>query len=91
MTALPVPRLVVALAARPRLWPVAVAQAFRLAPRRWWARAPFVPLPAGEYLEFRLATQYGGGRSGRIEMHDVIDYLEWCRGWQSTAGRRRIR
>jgi hypothetical protein len=84
-------RLVLGLAVRPRLWSTALAQGVRLAPRRWWARFPFLPLPAGEYLAFRLATQYGGGRERAPEMSDVIDYLEWCRDWHSTAGRRRVR
>ena len=84
-------RLVFGVLRRPRLWSTALAQGFRLAPRRWWSRAPFLPLPAREYLEFRLATQYGGGRRRSPEIRDVIDYLEWCRDWHSTAGRRRVR
>jgi hypothetical protein len=57
-----------AVAARPRLWPTALRQARRLVPSRWWARAPFVPVPDRDYLRFRLTTQYG----------DVVSYLAWC-------------
>ncbi len=56
-------RLTLALAlralGRPRtaLDLIALAWAFRR--RRWWARAPFLPLPDGEYLAWRLHTAYG--------------------------------
>jgi hypothetical protein len=67
----------VAVLARPRLWPVALRQARRLAPPRWWARPPFLPVPDRGYLEFRLVTAYG--TVGRPARRDVVEYLEWCR------------
>jgi hypothetical protein len=62
---------------RPRLWWTALHQAVRLARPRWWARAPFVPLPDPDYLRFRFETQYGN--DGRADPRDLVAYLEWCR------------
>jgi hypothetical protein len=63
--------------ARPRLWSTGVHQMLRLARRRWWTRAPFLPLPDPDYLRFRFETQYGSG--GRPDPRDLVEYLEWCR------------
>jgi len=65
------------VALRPRLWPVAVGQTRRIASPGWWRRPPFLPLPARDYLHFRLRTQYGA--AGEPEPRDVVTYLEWCR------------
>jgi hypothetical protein len=62
---------------RPGLWFTALRQAVRLAPERWWARSPFLPLPDPDYLRFRFETQYGSG--GRPDPHDLVTYLQWCR------------
>jgi hypothetical protein len=43
---------------------------------------PFLPVPSGEYLRFRLVTQYGDP-DHRPEPDDVINYLAWCRHWDS--------
>jgi len=62
----------------------------RLARPRWWSRPPFLPLPAPDYLHFRLVTQYGtqdGSQDGMSSGHvvrrpdpaDVLNYLTWCR------------
>lgn len=64
--------------ARPWLWVTGLRQALRLAPSGWWRRKPYLPLPAEDYLSFRLQTQYGGGSSGPTG-HDLVAYLEWCR------------
>jgi hypothetical protein len=63
--------------ARPGLWPIALRQALRLARPRWWAQAPFVPVPDPDYLRFRFETQYGA--AGRPDPRDLVTYLEWCR------------
>ena len=70
-------RAVVLVLLRPSLWLVALEQATRLAPRRWWSRPPFLPVPDADYLRFRFETQYGSG--GRPDPHDLVLYLEWCR------------
>lgn len=76
------PDIIGAVLLRPSLWWTAVRQAGRLAPRGWWRRAPFLPVPPADYLEFRLVTQYGGGHGeprGEIRAIDVVDYLQWCK------------
>jgi hypothetical protein len=72
-----------AVARRPSLWRTALRQARRLAPRRWWQRPPFLPLPAPAYLRFRKTTQYGDARHP-IEAGDVVRYLAWCRDWTAV-------
>ena len=66
-----------AVAVHPSLWPAAIRQARRLARDRWWARPPFLPVPSGEYVAFRLQTQYGDP-AHRLEPDDFIRYLRWC-------------
>ena len=77
-------RTVSAIARRPRLWPTAARQARKLAPTGWWRKPPFLPVPAKDYVAFRIVTQYGEiGRSPSPE--DVVDYLAWCREWDLTV------
>ena len=78
--------IVGAVARRPDLWPTALRQAVRLAPVRWWARAPFLPIPDRRYLQFRMVTQYGGTGRVRPEPRDVISYLTWCRALRGIGG-----
>jgi hypothetical protein len=67
-----------AVLARPHLWPTAARQVVLLAPRGWWHRPPFLPVPERSYRRFRALTQYGD--SARIPSAvDVVGYLEWCR------------
>jgi len=68
---------------RPRLWNTAVRQSLRLARRNWWKTPPFLPIPSPAYTEFRAITQYGAPKA-IPEIADVIEYLKWCRDWQST-------
>jgi len=77
-------RAALALARRPGLWLTALTQLLRLAPRGWWRRRPFLPLPDPAYLRFRLQTQYGDDRPA--EPGDVITYLHWCRAWPHARG-----
>ena len=63
---------------RPTLWGVALRVWWRTTPTRWWARAPFLPLPSREYLRFRLVTQYGRNDAD-IVPEDVLNYLAWCK------------
>lgn len=78
-------RLCAVIAVRPRLWATAVRQCLRLARRNWWKTAPFLPLPSPAYTAFRTNTQYGSPIA-TPEIADVLDYLEWCRDWDSTSG-----
>ena len=70
--------VVAAVARTPRLWGTALAQMRRLAPRGWWRRPPFLPLPDRDYLRFRLQTMYGAAER-TPETNDVLDYLWWCK------------
>jgi len=69
---------------RPGLWVTACIQAARLMPNGWWRRAPFLPIPPDDYVEFRLVTQYGGNEGSvrpSVRSIDVVDYLRWCKQW----------
>jgi hypothetical protein len=76
---------VVAVVGHPSLWPTAWRQVRRLAAPGWWRRAPFLPLPPREYVEFRLQTQYGDAERAPTP-HDVVNYLTWCRQWRDLRG-----
>ncbi len=71
-------RLIVAVLVRPHLWGTALRQVHRLAPRGWWRRPPFLPLPDPGYRAFRQVTQYGD-ESHLPVVEDVLVWLEWCR------------
>jgi hypothetical protein len=73
-----------AVAKQPRLWSTAVRQMRRTAPAGWWKRRPFLPVPSGEYLKFRLLTQYGDA-GHTWEPDDVVNYLSWCRSWERES------
>ena len=62
---------------RPRLWPIALSQAVRLARPGWWRRPPFLPLPDPDYVRFRMQTAYGA--RGEPQPADLVAYLNWCR------------
>lgn len=77
-------RAALALLVRPGLWPTAASQMFRLAPRGWWRRTPFLPLPDRGYLRFRMQTMYGDP-GHRPEAADLVTFLEWCRAWPAAT------
>jgi len=64
-----------AVARHPRLWPVAVRQA-------WLLRAPGRLAPPAGYLAFRMVTQYGDP-DARPVAADVVSYLRWCRQFRA--------
>ncbi len=76
-------KIVWALARRPILWPTAVRQARRTAAPGWWRRRPFLPVPSGDYLRFRMLTQYGE-TDRQPDVQDVVKYLLWCREWDHS-------
>ena len=73
-----------AVVRRPSLWTTAVRQMRRTTAPGWWRRRPFLPIPSGEYLEFRLVTQYGDARHA-WEPDDVVNYLRWCKSWETRS------
>jgi hypothetical protein len=53
--------------------------AWRFRRRAWWRRPPFLPLPAREYVRWRLTTAYGDA-DAIPRADDVIRYARWaCR------------
>lgn len=73
-----------AVARHPSLWPTAARLAAALAAPGWWRRRPFLPLPAPDYLRFRLQTAYGGAGDRAPEPADLVSYLRWCRAIRSV-------
>ncbi|MFM2181784.1 MAG: hypothetical protein RJB61_78 [Actinomycetota bacterium] len=67
-----------AVVVHPSLWATAVRQWRRTTPPGWWRRRPFLPVPAGDYLRFRLVTQYGSD-DHPVAVDDVLNYLAWCK------------
>lgn len=81
---MPVGPMTRALVVRPDLWPTAVRAGLSLAPRGWWRRRPFLPIPDSRWLEFRMATAYGTpgpDEASPFEGDDLITWLEWRREW----------
>ena len=78
-------RVAVAVVRRPSLWVTAARQARRTATAGWWRRAPFLPVPSGDYLRFRMVTQYGDA-DRQPDPDDVVAYLAWCRDWDRSLG-----
>ena len=74
----------VAVLVRPWLWWTALRQLVALAPRGWWRRRPWLPVPDPDYLAFRLQTMYGDS-GHRPEPTDVVTYLHWCRGFRALT------
>ena len=51
--------------------------AWRFRARRWFARAPFLPLPSLEYVRWRMYTAYGSEHAVP-PVRDVIRYARWA-------------
>ena len=77
-------RAALAVLGHPALWLTAAVQVVRLAPARWWAHAPYLPLPDAAYLRFRLQTQYGDP-AREPDPSDLVSYLHWCKGYGKVA------
>jgi hypothetical protein len=45
-----------------------------------------LPVPSGDYLRFRMVTQYGDA-DRRPEPTDALAYLAWCRDWDRSLDR----
>jgi hypothetical protein len=61
---------------RPRLWPLVLGAAWRFRRRGWYRRAPFLPLPSRDYLDWRLHTAFGDERPGPT-IGELESYLKW--------------
>jgi len=80
-----VPGALAAVLAHPSLWLTGLRQARRLARPGWWRRPPFLPLPAPDYLRFRIETAYGGAGDQPPAPADLLVYLRWCRAFPSSS------
>jgi hypothetical protein len=64
--------------AEPRLAIDLLRTAWAFRRRRWWARAPFLPLPDPSYLRWRMYTAYGD-EAALPPSRDVIRFVRWRR------------
>ena len=69
-------KLMLAVARRPGLWGEAVRTLLAVAPRQWWRRRPFLPLPDADYASWRLATAHGDA-AVTLDGSELVSYLEW--------------
>jgi len=73
-------RLFAALAARSAIHPrdgVSLLRVgWRFRRRRWYLRPPFLPVPAMDYVRWRMLTAYGDERA-IPPLHDVVRYARW--------------
>ena len=72
-------RAIAAVLPHPSLWRTGLHQVRVLAGPGWWRHAPFLPLPAPDYLRFRMETAYGGAGDQEPRPADLVTYLRWCR------------
>jgi hypothetical protein len=75
------PRLVLALSARslanPAIGVALLKVAWRFRRRGWYVRFPFLPVPAREYVRWRMHTAYGSD-DAIPPAGDVIRYARWA-------------
>jgi hypothetical protein len=74
-------RLAVQLAGRALLHPALARDllkvAWRFRDRRWLRRFPFLPLPARDYVRWRMHTAYGDPDT-IPPVEDVVRYARWA-------------
>ncbi|MEX2177272.1 MAG: hypothetical protein WD801_01085 [Gemmatimonadaceae bacterium] len=75
------PRLTLALITRslrnPAVGVALVRVGWRFRRRRWYSRFPFLPLPATDYLRWRMHTAYG--REDTVPpADDIVRYARWA-------------
>ena len=71
-------RLAVRAVVNPRLAVDLLRTAWAFRRRRWWAAAPFVPIPDRTYLRWRMYTAYAS--EGAVPpVEDVIRFARWRR------------
>jgi hypothetical protein len=71
-------RLTARAALNPRLALDLLATAWAFRRRRWWATAPFLPLPDRTYLEWRMYTAYADEHAVP-PVQDVVRFARWRR------------
>ena len=70
-------RLAARASVRPALALALVRVAWRFRRRRWWAHAPFLPLPPRDYVRWRMHTAYGD-HDAVPPAADVERYARWA-------------
>jgi hypothetical protein len=71
-------RLLPRALANPRTAMALLRVLWRFRRNRWWARFPFLPLPARDYVRWRMYTAYGD-HDALPPLEDVIRYARWAR------------
>lgn len=61
---------------RPWILPHLLGAAWAMRARRWYARAPFLPLPPRSYVDWRMDTAYGDARAS-LTPGELERYLAW--------------
>ena len=84
LVSLPV-HVLASLVRRPSTWWPAVVSAIRFAPRGWWRRPPFLPMPDERYWRFRMETAFGD-EDAAPDLDDLVTAMRWTR---RASGRRR--
>ena len=74
-------RLVLAVAPRALVSPPLAVDLLRVGwrfrRRHWWRRAPFLPLPARDYVRWRMYTAYGS-EDAVPPVEDLVRYARWA-------------
>ncbi|HVT38138.1 MAG TPA: hypothetical protein VHE78_03780 [Gemmatimonadaceae bacterium] len=70
--------------AHPSITPDLVVIAWRFRERGWFRRFPFLPLPAPEYIRWRMHTAYGDPHTVP-PVDDVVRYARWARRVNRTG------
>ncbi len=70
-------RLILRALVSPRTAIALLVVGWRFRRNHWWTRAPFLPLPARDYLRWRLYTAYGDHDAVPV-VEDVIRYARWA-------------
>ena len=52
--------------------------AWRFRRRDWFRRPPFLPVPSGRYVAWRMYTAFGDARAVPT-VEDVVRYARWAR------------
>jgi hypothetical protein len=63
---------------RPRVAVDLLRLAWSFRARDWYRRAPFLPLPPREYMEWRMFTAYGDEHT-IPPVNDVVSFARWRR------------
>lgn len=76
MTSFEIRALTRQILVRPRLWLLLLGAAWRFRRRDWHRHAPFLPLPSGEYMEWRRQTAFGD-KEAAPSVAELEAYLKW--------------